>query len=133
MGPLRYNHPFPTANGGSPEHFVNSTPVINISAFTLQAIKVDGKKQQYVQDKLISSLLCLQVNTEKVTASDKGKGRPLKFSQSNKLHLMHSWRAVWAPTKGEKCLSCHQGQDNGPSRKLLNFQNFFLYHLFQLY
>ena len=68
MGPLRCNHPFPTATAGSPEHFVNSIPVINLSAFTLQAIKVNGKKQQYAQDKLISLYQCLQVNTEKVTA-----------------------------------------------------------------
>lgn len=90
MGPLWCNHPFPTANSGSPEHLVNSTPVINFSSFSLQAIKVNGKKQQYAQDKLISLLQCVQVNTEKVTAPDKGKGRQLKFSQSNKHHLMHS-------------------------------------------
>lgn len=65
MCPLCCNHPFPKANSGYPEHFVNSTPVVNRSAVTQQAVKVNDKKQQYAQEKLISYLQCLQVNTEK--------------------------------------------------------------------
>lgn len=44
MCPLPRYHPFRTVNGGHREHLVNSTPVINLSAFTLRPVKVNDKK-----------------------------------------------------------------------------------------
>lgn len=57
-----------TANSGYPDHLVNSASVISLVFFTLQAIKVNGKKQQYAQEKSLAIASVVSANTEKVTA-----------------------------------------------------------------
>lgn len=62
--PVHCKHPFPQDNSGYP---VISTLVVNLFALSQKPIKVNGKKQQYAQGKLISLVQGLSVNTKNVT------------------------------------------------------------------
>lgn len=50
-------------DGGCVVHFVISALSTELSAFTHQDVKGNGKKKQWAQEKVISYLQCLQVNT----------------------------------------------------------------------